>query len=301
MDISWDDARLFLAIAETGSLSAAARRLNMTQPTVTRRLATLESALGEPLFSRGVAGATPTRFGESLRHPATQMAEWAAELSRTAERRATELEGTVRITAAPGFALDLLAPFAASLASEYPGICLEVIASVRYLDVGRREADLALRLQRPDQKELVVLTSRALLGRPFVAPTLAEALGPHPKIADVPWIAWAPPFEDTLPNPILAKLIPGFRPAFATDDFLVQLGAAQAGVGAIFLAQLQHRFSRPMPLVELKVQGIRPYETAIHLVASKSALSIPRVRLVADRLTEILAPPARRPRRSTSP
>ncbi len=284
MDISWDDARLFLAVAETGSLSAAARRLSVAQPTVSRRLAELESMLGETLFSRSVEGARLTAFGETLLEPAKRMADWAAELTRAAERRDTRLEGIVRISAPPGIAFEFLAPFAGWLATELPGVRLEVVSSVRYVDLTRREADLALRMQRPDQKDLLVLASLELQAVPFVACAVAEKLGPSPRPADVDWIAWAPPLEDTLPNPVLARMIPGFRPAFASDDFLVQLRAAEAGVGAIFLGRLRLRFARETPLVEIRVQGIPEVASSLHLVGAKSALAIPRVRAVADLL-----------------
>jgi DNA-binding transcriptional LysR family regulator len=216
------------------------------------------------------------------------MAEWAAELSRAAEKR-TALEGTVRITAPPGVAFDLVVPLARWMKTKLPGITLEVVSSVRYLDLARREADLALRMQRVDQKDLIVVRSLALEGVPFAARELAERLGPRPRPADVPWIAWAPPLEETLPNPVLARLIPGFRPAFASDDYLVQLCAAEAGLGAMFLAHMRHRFSRESALVPLSVEGIAPYPSSLSLVCAKSALAIPRIRAVADLLEAELA------------
>ena len=127
-----------------------------------------------------------------------------------------------------------------------------------------------------------MLASLDLQAVPFVACAVAEKLGPSPRPADVDWIAWAPPLEDTLPNPVLARMIPGFRPAFASDDFLVQLRAAEAGVGAIFLGRLRLRFARETPLVEIRVQGIPEVASSLHLVGAKSALAIPRVRAVAD-------------------
>ncbi|MCW5807929.1 MAG: LysR family transcriptional regulator, partial [Deltaproteobacteria bacterium] len=78
MHIPWNDVELVVAVAETGSLSAAARRLQLTQPTVSRRLAELEAGLGEALFVRAVDGTTPTPFGERLLEPARRMAECAA-------------------------------------------------------------------------------------------------------------------------------------------------------------------------------------------------------------------------------
>jgi DNA-binding transcriptional LysR family regulator len=291
MDIPWEDAQLFLAVAEAGSLSAAARRLRVAQPTVSRRLAELEARVGATLFARGVEGATLTGLGERLLEPARRMAEWSAELARTAERTASGPSGVVRITAAPGLAFDFLVPFAAWLRGRLPDVRLEVVSSVRYLDLSRREADLALRFQRPAERGVACVTSLELDVAPFAARAYAARFrrrrrGVRPS--DVDWIAWAPPLEDVEPNPTLARMVPGFRPAFASDDFIVQLRAAELGLGAIVLGRLRHRFAQPPTLVELPIEH-PPIKSALHLVATKSALAIPRVRAVADLLAAELA------------
>ena len=291
MDIQWDAARLFLAVAEAGSLSRAAAALGVAQPTVTRRLAELEAQLGEALFTRSVEGASLTAYGERLLEPARRMAEWAGELTRTAERAETQLQGVVRVTAPPGLAFEFCAPFAAFLRERLPEVSLEVVSTVRYLDLSRREADLALRIERPTQRDLACLAEVELDALPFVAPKYAQRVGPKPKLADVDWIAWAPPLDALQPNPILSRQIPGFRPAFASDDFLVQLRAAEAGLGAIFLTQMRHRFARAASLVPLPLQDFPTVKTGLFLVCARSALSIPRIRAVADLLVaELFAP-----------
>ena len=154
MDISWDDARLFLAIAETGSFSGAARRLRIGQPTVSRRLAALEYAVGAALFRRSVDGAALTAAGERWVVPAKKMAEWAGELHRAAEATDHSPRGIVRVTATPYLSADFLAPFAAFVARKHPGLRLEVQSQVQYLDLGRGEADLALRARPPVTPDL---------------------------------------------------------------------------------------------------------------------------------------------------
>src|SRR6478672_485508 len=134
MHIPWEDAQLFLAVAEGGSFSAAARTLRVAQPTVSRRLSDLESRLGEPLFVRGVEGSALTAFGERLVEPARRMAEWAGELDRATEARKPKPEGIVRITAPPGVTVDFVVPFAAWMRTRLPGVRLEVLSTVRYLD-----------------------------------------------------------------------------------------------------------------------------------------------------------------------
>src|SRR4029078_4730527 len=97
MDISWDDVRIFLAVAEAGSVSGAARQLRLGQPTISRRLAEMEQALGSRLFARGGRGRTLTSAGERLLAPAKNMAEWAGEVARTAEAREATPQGLGRI------------------------------------------------------------------------------------------------------------------------------------------------------------------------------------------------------------
>lgn len=288
MDIPWDDARLILAIAETGSLSAAARKLRIAQPTVSRRLAELESRLGEALFARAQSGVTPTAYGERLLGPARHMAEWAAELQRAAAGADATPQGTVRITAPPGVAFDFVVPFVAWLRTRLPNIRVELLSSVRHLDLARGEADLALRFLRPAQRELEQIASIELESALFASREYAAKLPPGARATDVDWIGWAPPLDEVEPNPTLARLIPGWKPAFASDDFLVQLRAAEAGLGVIMLAQARHRFRREGSLVPVDL-GLPNVNAGLYLVAVRSALAIPRVRAVADLLSAELA------------
>lgn len=282
---------LFLAVVEAGSLSGAAKRLRVTQPTISRRLAELEAELGEPLFVRTVDGASLTSFGERMLEPSRRMAESARDVELVASGADTRPRGVVRVTAPPGVAFDVLAPFAALARRQLPDVRLEVVSTVSYLDLGRREADLGLRIQpldRPStQRELVTLASHehgvAAYGTREYAATL-----PRPcRAADVGWIGWAPPLEHLPPNPQLAARIPGFAPVFASDDFLVQVRAAEAGVGAIILPQFRGRRPLPTPLVELKVD-LGKLTSSLHLVCARSSLSIPRVRAVAELLVREL-------------
>lgn len=288
MNTSWEDIQLFLAIAETGSLTSAARRLATSQATVSRRLLALESALREPLFQRTIRGVTLTPLGESLLDPSRRVAEWAAEFARVAERADTEPRGVVRITAAPGTASALLVPIAARMREQLPEVRLEVVASVQYLDLARREADLALRLQRPTQRDLVTLASLRLDVAAFASRDYAARLPRGYGLADVGWIAWAPPLEHLPPGPQLAARIPGFRPVFTSDDYLVQHRAAEAGVGAIIQSPLRYHHALPTTLVELELD-LGPLRSELHLVASRAALDIPRVRAVADLMARELA------------
>jgi DNA-binding transcriptional LysR family regulator len=289
MDIPWDDVQLFLAVAESGGLSAAARKLRIGQPTVSRRLAELERRLGYQLFLREAAGARLTSSGERLVEPARKMAEWAGEVTRTAAKGERAPEGVVRVTAPPGVAFDFLAPMAGWLRDKLPLIRLEVLSSINYLDLARGEADLALRGRPSEHADLVTVASLEHDNAVFVAPEYARRLPAAPKMTELDWIAWAPPFEHLPPNPQLAAAIPGFRPTFTADNFLVLLRAAQSGLGAIVLDRVAHRFAGAHGLVPLPVDLGPHAKGRTYLVCARSALDIPRVRAVAHALTDELA------------
>ncbi|MGN6106897.1 MAG: LysR family transcriptional regulator [Kofleriaceae bacterium] len=297
MHIPWSEIELVVAIAETGSLSKAAGALRITQPTVSRRLADLEAELGEPLFVRTVEGTALTAFGERLLGPARRMAECAGELERVAAGAEASPRGVVRITAAPGLAHDFLAPFAARVRDQLPEVQLEVLSTIHYLDLTRREADLALRFQplsRPDTRR--ALTTIASIQDPvtaFASRAYARTLPRGYRLADVAWVGWPPSHDHLPPNPQLAAQIPGFRPSFASDDFVIQLRAAEAGLGAILLSRMRDHFGLPTQLVPLDLDFGKLTST-VHLICARSSLAIPRVRAVAELLADELAKAGRR-------
>lgn len=292
MHIPWNDVQLVLAIAQTGSLSAAARALRLTQPTVSRRLAELEASLGEPLFSRAVDGTTPTSFGDRLLEPARRMAEAAAEVDHAAADADRDPRGVVRISAAPGTAYAFLAPFAAFARTRLPQIRIEALATTRYVDLVRREADLAIRWQSTSRKEtqrdLEVLAAVEHPVAAFATPSYIATLRRGYGLADVGWIGWCAPLEHLPPNPQLAAVIPGFAPVFAADDYLVQLRAAETGAGAIVLTRFRYRLEPSSALVELALD-LRQPPAKTHLVAARATLAIPRIRAVAELLASELA------------
>jgi len=289
VDIPWDDLQLFLAVAETGSVSGAARRLKVGQPTVSRRLAALEYRLGHALFRRSVGGAALTSEGERLLGPARKMAEWAGEAGRAAESKDASPRGLVRVTAPPLVCADFLAPFAGWLRGAHPGLRLEVISTMQVLDLARGEAELALRGAPPSQPELTAVAGFEFENAVYVSKSLAKRLPKKPKLAELPWIAWSPPWELLPPNPQLERLIPGFVPSFTSDNILVHVAAAEAGAGAIVRPKVLHRFSRPSPLVALDAD-LGPFARGpMYLVCAKSALDIPRIRKVAELLEAELA------------
>ncbi len=294
MDISWEDAQTFLAIAEAQSFSGGARRLGVGQPTVSRRVASLEARLGSPLFHRGKQGARLTAAGARLVPAAEQMARWATEFERLARGAEESPAGVVRIAAPPGVAVDLLAPLAGELRDRLPEIRLEVLASIEHLDLTRGGADLAIRTRAPREPELTTLASARSELAVFAAPEYAERLaarrraegrdGP-PGLAELDWVTWAFPYEQVEPRPMLERAIPDFEPAFASDSFLVLRAATRAGLGAMILDRPRLPAHPAADLVEIELGFALP-PSEFHLVCAKSMRYVPRVRVVAEALIE---------------
>ncbi|MCR8724835.1 LysR family transcriptional regulator [Frigidibacter sp. ROC022] len=151
----WSLAQSFLAVAETGSLSAAARRLGLSQPTLGRQIRALETALRSDLFRRVPKGLEPTEAGLALIAPARAMAEAAARLSLAAAGQDSGLAGTVRITASVVVSHFLLPPVIAGLRRDAPEIQIDLVASDSTENLLFREADIALRMHAPQQEDLI--------------------------------------------------------------------------------------------------------------------------------------------------
>ena len=157
--MNWDDLRHLLAIARAGTLAGAARRLAVNQTTVARRLATLEAALGARLFERAEGLLRPTKAGELALARAAEVEQEVGALEQGIAGADREPAGLVRVTAVPILVNRLLVPALSALSARHPRIRLELIAASRNLSLTRREADLALRLSRP-QSGMGLLTRR---------------------------------------------------------------------------------------------------------------------------------------------
>ncbi|MCP3385887.1 MULTISPECIES: LysR family transcriptional regulator [unclassified Bradyrhizobium] len=289
MDLQWDDLRIFLAVADAGSLSGAARRLKASQPTLSRRIAEMEYALGEPLFIRKNQGIALTKTGARLLPAAQGMAQWATEANRAVDAKNSAVSGRVRIAAVPAFAFDFLPPIAEKLKRKHPQITLEVLAGTERLNLARGEADIALRRYPSDDPDLITVDEVAIPIGAYASRDYARRLPARYDFRDLHWIAWAGELEMVSPNPEFAARIPDFRPAFTSDDYSVQVAACHAGVGAMILLKTSHRIKRPGELVELKLVLPTSLRAAISIICHKRMVDLPKVRTVVDLLRQEFA------------
>lgn len=155
---NWDLYRSFLAVMRESSLSGAARELGLTQPTVGRHIETLEQALGLSMFTRSQAGLIATDDARALRPHAEALASASTALLRAASalgRDDGEIHGMVRVTASEVIGVEVLPPILARLRVSHPGIGIELSISNRIEDLLKGDADIAVRMQRPQQDVLI--------------------------------------------------------------------------------------------------------------------------------------------------
>ena len=287
-ELDWQLCRSFLAVLEEGSLSGAARKLGLTQPTLGRHIESLEQVLGAPLFLRSPQGLLPTEAAREIRPHAEAMQAAAAALRRTASGTAGAASGTVRLTASEVVGAEVLPPMLARLREQQPGIVVELVLSNRNEDLLRREADIAIRMVRPEQSALLSRrVGSTTLGlhahRDYLArhgtPRTLEALGGHSLIG----------FDQETPSirTLREKGLRVSRDHFAlrTDSDLAQLALIRAGAGiGVCQVGIARRDSQ---LVRVLAKDFA-YALDLWVVMHEALKTSPRMRLVYDHLAEEL-------------
>ena len=272
--LDWEDLRVFVALARAGSLSAAARDLRISHATVGRRVAALESAVGSPLFDRRADGYALTAEGHAVLDLAAGMDERAQAILRRAGQGGG-LTGTVRLTATEAVGERFLVPRLADFRRAHPGIDLELMTDHRTLSLARREADLAIRLARPEAGEMVARRLAVIAYGLYAARGAADAvIGYDDSLAHVPEMRW------------LARHAAGCRVAFRSNSLAVQIAAARAGFGRVLLP-------RWLAAEEPDLRALNPPaplpEREAWLVVHRDLKDVPRVRALIDHVGGVFA------------
>jgi DNA-binding transcriptional LysR family regulator len=153
--MNWDDARVFLAVCRESTLRGAARVLGVDQATVGRRVNALEKSLNATLFLRTSEGYALTAVGEAALQSVENMERSALDLERQVLGLDDRLTGTVRVTTTDSLAIDFLIPAIARLHNAHPDVRVQMDASTQFLNLAKREADIAVRNTRPDNPDLI--------------------------------------------------------------------------------------------------------------------------------------------------
>ena len=274
--MNWDDLRFLVEIGRSATLAAAARHLKVDQTTVARRLRALEDALGTPLFERSDGHWRPTGVGADVLERAMRIEEDVAGLARLAEAGAQAVSGVVRLTAVGAIVGDYLVPRLPGLYARHPELVVELIASNDNLNVSRREADIAIRLARPESGDFLI---RKLADVGF-------AVYAAPSAQHDDWVTYDAELAHTPEMRWLAAQLAGQRVRLRSNNLAGLLLAVAGGIGRAilpcFLADSAPgliRMSGPQPVLSRD----------LWLLVHPDARRQPRVAAVADWLGECFA------------
>lgn len=285
----WETYRSFRAVMTEGSLSAAARKLGLTQPTLGRHIDELEEALGQSLFTRSQTGLIATQAARELLPHAQAMASAADALIRTASGTEKEERGTVRVTASVFVGTEVMPEILTRFREKHPTIAVELVLSDQSQDLLRREADIAVRMVQPKQEALIARkigsTSLGLFGhRDYL-----ERYGTPQTLEDVAGHALIGYDKETaFERGLQAMGIPLTREMFSlrVDSDPARANALRAGYG---LGLCQIGVARKNPdLVHLLPKAIK-IDLPLWMVMHKDLKDVRRVRLLFDFLVESLA------------
>jgi len=185
ISFDWNQVRAFLATAEEGSLSAAARALGQTQPTLSRQVAALEEELGVTLFERAGRAMALTTAGMELLEHVKVMADAANRISLTASGQSQIIEGRVAITATDAVAGRDLPPIIKKIHAAAPNIQIDILPSNDVRDLTRREADISIRHARPEQPDLIAKLLFETKAHLYAAQSYLDQFGPVKELADL--------------------------------------------------------------------------------------------------------------------
>ncbi|MCK0167018.1 LysR family transcriptional regulator [Jannaschia sp. S6380] len=281
--MDWDDLRIFLGIARAGSLAEAARGLRLDPATLSRRAARLERQAGAALFLKSPRGYALTDAGQRLLPHAEGM-EDRARAGISALAQDDRLRGRVRIGAPDGVANHVLPKVLADMRRAHPDLTLELVALPRILDLGRREADLAITVSAPTAGRLMV---RKLCDYRLGLAAQADYLAAHPPIhlrADLGRHAIVGYIPDMIFDTDLDYLaeVGADTPGLASNSAAVQLGLIRAGGGI----GVVHDFMLPSaPELQRVLPGAVGLRRSFHLCRHRDADTL-LVRRTADLLTD---------------
>ena len=284
--LDWNQLKAFLETAETGSLSAAARKLGLTQPTLSRQVAAIERQMRVTLFERVGKAMVLTSTGLDLLEHARAMGAGAEALGLAATGRSQAVGGVVSVSASDAVATHLLPPLVRLLREQEPGIAIEVIASNALSDLLRREADIAIRHVKPEQPELIArLVREAYAG--FYASEHWVQLNGHPRSAAE--AAYLPFVGSDRSGQFLAYLrqhgLPVSEANFScyADHSVAHWALVREGMG---IGAMMDEIARDTPGIVRVLDDVPPVRFPIWLVTHRELRTSRRIRVVFDALAE---------------
>lgn len=286
--MDWSLVQSFLAVAETGSLSAAAAALGQSQPTLGRHIKSLEAALGSALFRRRPRGLELTSFGAEIQPAAQAMRMAAQHITNAAELESGELGGTVRIACSVFAAHHILPKVLAEIRTQAPGIALVLQASDDTDNLTFREADIALRMYRPNQDGLIAKKIADIEMSVFAAHSYIQRKG-RPETLETLFEHDVVGYDQ---SPLMIDAVAEFGYQITPDAFCVRTDnqsayweLVRAGCGIGFS---QAHLGRGDPVVEELALDIPIPALPVWLTTHEDVRRIPRVDHIWNMLAEMV-------------
>jgi DNA-binding transcriptional LysR family regulator len=290
--MEWDDLKHFLAVSRSGSLTEAARTLKTSASTVARRVDGLEKKLGARLFERNHSGYTLTENGQAIRRKAEEVEDAVLSVEREALGRDLRPTGKVRVAASDDIATHVIAPQLARFHRSHPDIALEITARMDLTNLTRREADIAIRGQRPAQGDFVVRKAGYWPFGLYAERGYAKAHKLKPGLADLNHaeiITWTNDYAHLRGGSWFAEHAPGAAIAVASDSARVHYAACKAGMGLAILPSKLADQERGL-ICLLPTEQVLAVE--LWVVVHRDLVRTARIRAVMDFLVD-LAPKRR--------
>jgi len=289
--IDWDDLRYFLAVARRGTLARAGAELRINPTTVGRRLSTLEETAGARLFDRTPDGYHLTRAGHDLLVHAERMEAEALALERAISGADEKLSGVVRLSATEMIGTRFLAPHLARFHRDYPDIVLDLSCTTRAVNLGRREADIALRLARPTEENLVVKKLTAVALGLYASNQYLEARGvpsrPDESLSGHDVILFSDSRAFSVENAWLEERLGDATVVMRSDSVSSVFSAAAGGLGIALLPRVVA--GAEPALRRIRTQDA-PQARVIWQAVHRDLARAPRIRVVLDFLATIVQP-----------
>jgi DNA-binding transcriptional LysR family regulator len=233
-DMIWDDLRFVLALARTGTMSAAAKHLGVTHTTVSRRLAAFEEQVGVRVFDKHPDGYVATSAGEDLVRVAERMEEEVLSVDARVLGQDERLSGPLRVTTTTGMGVHV-ADALASFVERFPLVELELSLDYEFRSLTRREADVAIRTTNKPPENLVGRKVARVEFAVYGARSLHKRLGKGAQLKDYPWVMWDARLGAQMTERRVDKIAPGRHVSLRVDDQLMFKEALRAGIGVGFL------------------------------------------------------------------
>lgn len=231
--LNWDDLKFFLAVCRAGSVRAAASQLGVNHTTVSRRINSFEKELGQRLFERSSKGYVKTKLAEEIYNEASYLEERLSSVERKVVGQDDVLSGEIRVTLPDLLGIDLLMPGIAEFVKKYPKIEIDMVDSVKELNLANREADVAFRIVKAPPEYLIGRKLAVIHRACYISKRFAKQMLDPEWLAQQNWIGWTD--KARKPVGLLAKAYPKFESKHKISNGSLQKEACRNGMGISIL------------------------------------------------------------------